>query len=87
MISFAAQLQRHVPCPDQLVAAGHLKTVLDSAFKVAPRMRGYVLDDQGCIRKHVAVFIDGKLHRQRHDLSVAIPNGTKIHVIQALSGG
>jgi sulfur-carrier protein len=50
-------------------------------------MRSYVLDDQGFIRKHVAVFINGQLHRARHDLSVLVPNGTKIHVIQALSGG
>jgi sulfur-carrier protein len=87
LVNFAPQLQRHVPCADQLVVAGTLKSALDKAFAAAPLMRSYVLDDQGFIRKHVAVFINGQLHRARHDLSVLVPNGTKIHVIQALSGG
>ncbi len=87
MVSFAPQLQRHVPCSDQLVVAGTLQSALNIAFAAAPLMRNYVLDDQGFIRKHVAVFINGQLHRARHDLSVSVPNGTKIHVIQALSGG
>jgi sulfur-carrier protein len=86
-VCFAPQLQRHVPCPDQSVPEGSLSTVLEAAFYAAPLMRRYVLDDQGAIRKHVAVFIGDQLHRTRDDLSVFIPKGTKIHIIQALSGG
>jgi sulfur-carrier protein len=86
-VSFAAQLQRHVQCPDQMVASGTLQSIFDESFIAAPTMRSYVLDDQGFIRKHVAVFVDGQLHRARHDLSVSIPKGSKIHIIQALSGG
>ncbi len=74
-------------CPEQLVCAGSLARVLTDAFAAAPAMRHYVLDDQGHIRKHVAVFINGVLHHQRSDLQVNIQNGSKIHVIQALSGG
>ncbi len=86
-VSFAPQLQRHVPCPDQAITPGTLAEVLDRAFNAAPTLRHYVLDDQGCIRKHVAVFIDGKLYVHRNDLNIVIASGTKINVIQALSGG
>ena len=87
MVSFAAHLQRHVRCEAQRVEAGSLAAALEQAFTGAPDLKHYVLDDQGSIRKHVAVFINGVLHRLRNDLSVQLRAGDKVHVIQALSGG
>lgn len=67
---------------------GHtLGEALSAAFRAAPALRGYVLDDQGHIRKHVAVFIDGRLWPRRDDLTVPVSHDTRIDVIQALSGG
>jgi sulfur-carrier protein len=86
-VSFAAHLQRHVPCPDQTVEAGTLAQVLTRAFVAAPAMRDYVLDNQGHIRKHVAVFINGQLYLERNQMERVLADNTKIHVIQALSGG
>jgi sulfur-carrier protein len=87
LIRFAAHLQSHVPCPDQEVAPGSLAECLRSAFEPAPAMRDFVLDNQEHIRKHVAVFINGKLHLNRQDLDRACISGDRIDVIQALSGG
>ncbi|MGL4577196.1 MAG: MoaD/ThiS family protein [Burkholderiaceae bacterium] len=86
-VEFAPALQRHVPCPPQHVAPGALADVLAAAMQAAPGLRHYVLDDQGHVRKHVAVFVGGTLHRQRDDLSLQVADGTRIHVIQALTGG
>lgn len=86
-VTFAPHLQRHVPCPPQLVAAQTLRDALAAAFAAAPALQGYVLDEQGHIRKHVAVFIDGRLWPRRGDLSVAVAHESRIDVIQALSGG
>jgi sulfur-carrier protein len=86
-VVFAAHLQRHVPCPEQMLKAGTLGDVLDRSFLAAPAMRDYVLDNQGHIRKHVAVFINGVLHRERHDLTRWLDEGSRVDVIQALSGG
>ncbi len=87
LVTFAPHLQRHVRCPPQTVSAGSLAQVLAASFEAAPSMRGYVLDDQGFIRKHVAVFIDGVIWHQRNQVQIAISDGSKILVIQALSGG
>jgi hypothetical protein len=87
IVEFAPALQRHVPCPPQQVAPGQLADVLAAAMQAAPGLRHYVLDDQGHVRKHVAVFVGGTLHRRRDDLSLPIASGTHIHIIQALSGG
>jgi sulfur-carrier protein len=80
-------LQRHVRCPDQEVAAATLAQALNAAFIAAPALRHYVLDDQGNIRKHVAVFINNLLWRTRSDLSVPLSAGDRIDIAQALSGG
>jgi sulfur-carrier protein len=87
LVRFAAHLQSHVPCPDQEVEPGSLGECLDQALVRAPALRDYVFDNQGHIRKHVAVFIGGKLHRERHNLASPCLAGDRIDVIQALSGG
>lgn len=86
-VDFAPALTRHVPCPPQEVPAGTLASVLDAAFAAAPALRGYVLDEQGAVRKHVAVFVNGALIRDRGDLRVELAGGDRVHVIQALTGG
>ncbi len=86
-ITFAPHLLRHVPCPKQTVAATTLREALDAAFVAAPAMRHYVFDEQSHIRKHVAVFINGTLFRDRTNLNVALNTDDRIDIIQALSGG
>lgn len=87
IVSFAPQLQRHVPCPTQRVDAATLGDALREAFVVAPPLERYVLDEQGHVRKHVAVFVNNEMIANRRDLSVAVGEADNITVIQALSGG
>ncbi len=86
-ITFAPHLQRHVACPKQTLAATSLGGALEAAFVAAPAMRHYVLDEQSHIRKHVAIFINGTLIRDRANLGIALGADDRIDVIQALSGG
>lgn len=86
-VEFAPALTRHVPCPRQEVPAATLGAALDAALLAAPALRGYVLDEQGAVRKHVAVFVNGHLVASRSDLSQPLAPGDRVHVIQALSGG
>jgi|GEM_PF-172510 hypothetical protein len=86
-VEFAASLRRHVPCPPQTVASGNLRTVLDAALAAAPELAHYVLDDQGHIRKHVAVFINKTMVLDRQNLDRAVAPGDAVLVIQALTGG
>lgn len=86
-VEFAASLRRHVECPPQTVAAGKLRSVLEAALAAAPELRHYVLDDQGNIRKHVAVFIDKTMVKDRQNLTLPVASGTSVLVIQALTGG
>ena len=46
-----------------------------------------MLDEQGKVRQHMVVFIDGELVRDRDGLSDPVEADSTIDVIQALSGG
>jgi sulfur carrier protein ThiS len=86
-VEFAPALTRHVACPRQEVAPGTLASALDAALAAAPGLRGYVLDEQGAVRKHVAVFVNGQMLRSRSELALALNPQDRVLVIQALTGG
>ena len=86
-VEFAPALTRHVPCPPQQVAVGTLAETLDRAFLAAPALRAYVLDEQGAVRQHVAVFVNAQLIPNRSKLDAPLHDGDRVMVIQALTGG
>jgi molybdopterin converting factor small subunit len=86
-VTFTAQLQRYVDCPRRQVEAATLAEALARVFEHSPLARGYILDDQGGLRQHVAVFIDGVRARDRRGLADALAPGAEVHVLQALTGG
>jgi sulfur-carrier protein len=86
-VSFPAVLARHVPCPAVDVAGATVRAALDAAFVLNPPLRGYLLDEAGALRTHVTVFVDGGVVRDRAGLSDVVRADSRIHVMQALSGG
>jgi len=86
-VVFTSNLQRHVNCPETEVAAGTLRSVLAQVFAAQPQARSYVLDEQGHLRKHVTVFIDGQRVRDRERLDEAVGEASDVYVMQALTGG
>jgi sulfur-carrier protein len=87
IVTFAASLQRHIPCPPQSVAPTSLREVIKAALLAAPDLSHYVFDDQGNIRKHVAVFINRDMLQNRVDLTRTLNAGDQVLVVQALTGG
>jgi molybdopterin synthase sulfur carrier subunit len=83
-LHFTPQLRRFVDTPQLECEAVRLAPLLEAAFALNPRLRGYVLDDQGMLRPHVAVFVDG---RRTLDLQAPLQADSQVHVLQALSGG
>jgi len=86
-VAFTPNLGRHLDCPKVTVSAGTVAEVLEVVFKENPRLRGYILDEQGNLRKHVAVFVRGELIRDRTGLSDCVAADEDVFVMQALSGG
>ena len=86
-VSFTPNLQRHVACPQSDAAGATVREVLDAVFSDNPQVRSYVLDDQSALRKHMTIFIDGQVIKDRTRLSDAVTETSEIYVFQALSGG
>lgn len=61
--------------------------VLDGLFARHPNLRGYVVDEHGAVRHHVAVFVDGDAIRDKRHLTQPVGEHAELYVMQALSGG
>jgi sulfur-carrier protein len=86
-VEFAPALTRHVACPKQQVRAETLGAALEAAFRAAPALKHYVLDEQGAVRKHVAVFLNGDMLVRETALARRVADDDRVMVIQALTGG
>jgi len=86
-VSFTPNLRRHVDCPSLRVPGATVSEALARVFASNPRLKGYLLDDQGGLRKHMVIFIDGTPARDRSRLSDPVRDDSEILVMQALSGG
>ena len=69
------------------MSGASLSDVLDALFDMHPVLRGYVLDERGRIRHHVAVFINGESIPNKSDLELPLGEGSEVYIMQALSGG
>ncbi|MDH4563416.1 MoaD/ThiS family protein [Pseudomonas sp. BN411] len=86
-MSFTPNLQRHLDVPELDVAAATVAEALEAAFVANPRLRSYLLDDQGRLRRHVAIFVDAQQVSDRRRHTDPVGPASDIFVVQALSGG
>ncbi|RXZ42174.1 MoaD/ThiS family protein [Crenobacter cavernae] len=86
-IVFAPAIQRYIASPEREVSEATVGAALEAVFCIQPELRGYLLDDQGQLRRHLAVFVDGRAIRDRQHLSDGIGASSQIYVVQALTGG
>ncbi|MFL6798439.1 MAG: MoaD/ThiS family protein [Xanthobacteraceae bacterium] len=86
-VVFTPNIQRHVRCPQTEAPGGTVREVLDHLFAANAQARSYVLDDQAALRKHMTIFVDGRMVRDRRQLAEPVGEASTIYVFQALSGG
>jgi len=80
-------LQRHVATESASVEGRTAAEVLQAYFQMCPGLRGYVLEDTGRVRKHMAIFVNGVAILDRQNLSDPVPVDGEVYIMQALSGG
>jgi sulfur carrier protein ThiS len=61
--------------------------LLDAVAADYPLVKDYVLDDQGRVRRHVAIFVDGIMRPRETALALPLTEASEVYVLQALSGG
>lgn len=87
-VKFTYALKRFYPDLDTLeVLAEDVNSVVQSIDLTYPGIKSYLLDDQGSLRKHVNIFVDGALITDRTTLLDKLTENSEVYIMQALSGG
>ncbi len=86
-VRFTQNLARYVTCESHAVQGDTVSQALRAVVTSQPQLEPYLFDDQDHLRRHVAVFVDGRLVDDREHLGDPIRHNSEIYVMQALSGG
>ena len=86
-IAFTPHLRAVAPQGVTDCPARTLAEALNALAADYPRLKDYVLDDQGRLRKHIAIFIDGAMAPRETALARPLEAASDVFVFQALSGG
>ena len=85
-VHFTSHLKAVAPTGPVEAGGNSVSAALDEVFARHPMVKGYILDDQGRVRTHIAVFVDG-VHVRRDMLDYPLKADSELYVLQALSGG
>lgn len=86
-VAFTGHLRRYLDLAETEVAGTTVREALEQVFAQQPKLRAYVLDEQGHLRRHVSIYVGGTQIADRARQSDAVAAGDEIYVLQALSGG
>ncbi len=87
-VKFTYALKRFFPLLKETPAQGSsLSDILQSIDQQYPGIQSYIVDEKGSLRKHVNIFIDGELIKDREKLSDSFSENSEVFIMQALSGG
>jgi molybdopterin converting factor small subunit len=86
-VAFTRALDRFLATPLLAVEGKTVDEALAAVLASRPTLRRYVLDDQGALRRHVVVYVNGRPVEDRAGLSDTVGPDDEIYVFQALSGG
>jgi sulfur-carrier protein len=86
-LALTQHLQRYLSWSTRDLPGATVAAILDAAHPACPLLRDYILDEQGRVRKHITIFIDGEPIQDREKLSDPVKPNQEVFVMQALSGG
>jgi len=87
-VKFTYALKRFFPQLGEMpVGSSTLPDLLKAIDKHHPGIQNYIVDERGSLRKHVNIFIDGELVKDREQLSDLLSENSEVFIMQALSGG
>lgn len=88
LVKFTPHLKRFFPNLEATqIEANTVADIIAQADKRWSGIADYVVDEQGALRKHVNIYVDGDLITDKQRLSDTVNSDSKIFIMQALSGG
>jgi len=87
-VKLTSALKRFFPTLSELtVKASTIHDVLIALEEKYPGISGYLVEEDGRLRKHVNIFVKGELIRDRNELTDSLTDQDEVLIFQALSGG
>jgi molybdopterin converting factor small subunit len=87
-IKFTSALKPFFPSLTDLELEGNtIRELLNQVEGRFPGISNYLIDETGNLRKHVNIFVQGDLIKDRVALSDSVKNTDELLIFQALSGG
>ncbi len=87
-VRFPPHLRRFIELPAVGAAQGNtLRELLDDLESQFPGVIQYIIHENGTVRQHVNLFVDGKLVVDENLSEIDVENVRELVVMQALSGG
>lgn len=89
-VEFARHLFPYFPKLQGAEVKIEASTVAELVRKLDQRFPGlafYLADERGALRRHVNIFVEEELVRDRASLSDRLQPDSRVYVMQALSGG
>lgn len=88
-VVLTANLQKYYPQREFSLSSGQAATMrelLARMDEVRPLFSSYILEDDSTVRRHVNLFLNGKL-LPKNEVNTPVRDGDTVHIMQALSGG
>lgn len=87
-IQFTSLLKRFFPnLKTEEIEANTVAELVMLLDKTYPGLKAYLVEEQGSLRKHVNIFVNGTMIKDRINLSDRLLYNDQVNIIQALSGG
>jgi molybdopterin converting factor small subunit len=87
-VNFTYALKRFFPDLKEVNVSGKtVREVVDQTESLYPGIKNYILDDQGRLREHVNIFLNGELIKDKQRQSDTVDAADELYIMQALSGG
>lgn len=64
-----------------------LRTILDAVVVTRPQLGFRIRDENGALRRHVKVFVDGQDVRNLGGLDVLVSPHAVVHILPSIAGG
>ncbi|NND31442.1 MAG: molybdenum cofactor biosynthesis protein MoaD [Saprospiraceae bacterium] len=87
-INFTRALKRFYPDLGPMdIQCDRVSDLIEILEEKYPGLKNYLVDDHGHLRKHVNIFVQERLIKDRATLLDPIDVDDEVYIMQALSGG
>ncbi len=68
-------------------APATVRDLLSALWQLHPALQDRIVDEQGQVRRHINIFVDGEAIRHTNGPETSLPANAEVMIVPAVSGG